>query len=164
VSIEDRNLAVGTRLIANYKKARYVCTVEAAESGEGVVYALEGGKRHKSPSSAGMEVMGGKAVNGWRFWTVEGDAPAASEAPAAPATERPAKTRKARKAIYKVPNQQGVAQGKTKWFCTACMRSFVQDGDAEPQVCPEGHRIDDPELTAAPSADAVAADNEDATD
>jgi len=34
VSIEDRNLAVGTRLIANYKKARYVCTVEAAEGGD----------------------------------------------------------------------------------------------------------------------------------
>ena len=64
MSIENRNLAVGTRLWANYKKQRYVCMVEAAESGDGLIFALEGGKRHKSPSSAGMEVMGGKAVNG----------------------------------------------------------------------------------------------------
>ena len=156
--IENRDLPVGTRLVAKYKTQNYLCLVEAAEGGEGVVYALQGGKRHKSPSSAGMEVMGGKAVNGWRFWSVEGKTHPAGETPAPAATETPAKTRKARKTIYKLPNQQGVAQGKTKWFCTACMKSFVADGAAEPQVCPEGHAIDDAELLAPPSADAVAAD------
>ena len=50
-----------------------ICTVEAAEGGEGVVYVLEDGSSHKSPSAAGMKVMGGKAVNGWRFWTREGE-------------------------------------------------------------------------------------------
>ena len=50
--------------------------------------------------------------------------------------------------IYKAPNQQGVAQGKTRFFCTACMKGFVQDGDTVPEVCPEGHRADDPELNA----------------
>ena len=71
MAIENRNLEAGTRLVANYKKQRYVCTVEA--EGEGVAYVLEDGTRHKSPSAAGMKVMGGKAVNGWRFWSLEGE-------------------------------------------------------------------------------------------
>ena len=75
MAIENRNLEAGTRLVANYKKQRYVCTVAAAEGGEGVVYVLEDGSRHKSPSSAGMRVMGGGAVNGWRFWSLEVEAP-----------------------------------------------------------------------------------------
>jgi hypothetical protein len=148
MAIENRNLLAGTRLVAYYKKQRYVCTIEAAEEGEGVVYVLEDGSRHKSPSAAGMKVMGGKAVNGWRFWSLEGDAPE----PKAEPTEKPAKARKGRKLIYRAPNQQGIAQDKSRWFCTACMKSFVQDGKDEPQVCPEGHRIDDPELTGAVGA------------
>ncbi|MPZ49032.1 MAG: DUF2924 domain-containing protein [Dehalococcoidia bacterium] len=146
--IENRNLLVGTRLVANYKKQRYVCTIEAAEGGEGVVYVLEDGTRHKSPSAAGSKVMGGGAVNGWRFWGLEGEEPAAATEPAA-AAAKPAKARKSRKLIYKLPNQAGVAEGKTKWFCTACLKSFVVEGDSEPQVCPEGHLIDDPELTGS---------------
>jgi hypothetical protein len=146
--IENRNLGAGTRLVANYKKQRYVCTVEAAEGGEGVAYVLEDGSRHKSPSSAGMKVMGGKAVNGWRFWSVEGDAPEPNHEPA----NKPAKARKAKKLIYRSPNQQGIAQDKSRWFCTACMKSFIQDGKDEPQACPEGHRTDDPELTGAVGA------------
>ncbi len=100
--IENRNLAVGTRLVASYKKQLYVCTVEAAEEDGAVVYVLEDGSRHKSPSAAGSKVMGGKAVNGWRFWTVEGEAPAAS---ADAGTEKPAKTKsrsKSKKAKEKV--------------------------------------------------------------
>jgi len=140
VSIEDRNLAVGTRLIANYKKARYVCTVEAAESGEGVVYALEGGKRHKSPSSAGMEVMGGKAANGWRFWSVAGEG---GRVAPPPATERESRrkptTAKPKLQIKKLPNQKGVPDGQVRWFCSACMKSFLMPLGQEPATCPEGH-------------------------
>ncbi len=147
MAIENRNLEAGTRLVAKYKKQIYICTVEA--EGEGVVYVLEDGTRHKSPSSAGMKVMGGKAVNGWRFWSLEGESARTTQ------EEKPTReprARKARKLIYRSPNQQRVAEGKTRWFCTACMKSFVQDGDAEPQVCPEGHRINDPELTGAVGA------------
>jgi hypothetical protein len=147
--IEDRNLAVGTRLVASYKKQNYVCSVEAAEDDDGVVYVLEGGKRFKSPSAAGSAVMGGKAVNGWRFWSLHGGA----AAPAAEATkpEKPAKEtrRKTHKLVYKVPNQQGTPEGKQKFFCTACMKGFLADAGTTPEVCPEGHRTDDPELTGA---------------
>jgi hypothetical protein len=149
--IENRNLAVGTRLGASYKKQTYVCTVEATEDGDGVVYVLDG-KRFKSPSAAGSAVMGGKAVNGWRFWSLDGDA----AAPASQATkpEKPAKAarRKSHRLIYKVPNQQGTPEGKQKFFCTACMKGFLVEAGETPDVCPEGHRTDDPELTGAVGA------------
>jgi hypothetical protein len=152
MAIENRNLKAGTRLVANYKKQTYVCSVEAAKGGEGVAYVLEDGSRHKSPSAAAMKVMGGKAVNGWRFWSLEGEepAPTAADRPEKPAKEP--KPKKSRKLIYRSPNQQRVAEGKTRWFCTACMKSFVVDGSQEPQVCAEGHRIDDPELTGSAGA------------
>src|SRR3954452_23942159 len=69
--IEDRNLTIGTRLVATYKKTRYVCTVEISADGDRNEFVLEDGKRFKNPSSAGMAVIGGKAVNGWRFWAIE---------------------------------------------------------------------------------------------
>jgi rubrerythrin len=150
MAIQDRNLVVGTRLVARYRKQTYVCTVEAGEGDEGVAYVLEDGKRFKSPSAAGSHIMGGKAVNGWRFWSLEGEAPEATEAEEKPAK---AKGRKPRKLLFKVPNQAGAGAGNTRWFCSACMGGFVAEGEDEPQVCPKGHRIDDPELTA-PAAEA----------
>ena len=153
--IENRNLAVGTKLVAKYKGKQYVCLVEAAESGEGVVYALEGGKKHKSPSSAGMEVMGGKAVNGWRFWTVEGDAPAATSTPATAKKKGGSKT-KASKLFKRLPGT-GLVEGQNRFWCQACQKSFTTT-EADPEACPDGHRADDPELTGAPAAEAVAAD------
>src|SRR5688572_18196332 len=73
--IENRNLAVGTKLIAKYKGEQRKIEVLPGEPGtDGFV-----GKRpkdaaqvYKSPSSAGSAVMGGTACNGWRFWSVEG--------------------------------------------------------------------------------------------
>jgi hypothetical protein len=67
MAIENRNLPVGTRLVANYKKTRFVCTVEAGEEEGALAFVLEDGSRHKSPSAAGSKVMGGTACNGWRF-------------------------------------------------------------------------------------------------
>jgi hypothetical protein len=89
MAIEDRNVPVGTRLMANYKKVQYVCTVEA--EGEGLAFVLEDGSRHKSPSAAGSKVMGGGTVNGWRFWSIEGATAKAEKA------EKPAKPEKVAK-------------------------------------------------------------------
>ena len=156
MAIENRNLPVGTSLWASFKKTRYLCAVEAGEEEGTLAYVLEDGSRHKSPSAAGSKVMGGGAVNGWRFWSVEGAAPAATATnanalrtgtkPASGQTEAKPE-RKAKKLIFRAPNQQKVAEGQVRWFCAACMKSFIADAQ-QPEVCPEGHRIDDPELSA----------------
>ena len=156
MAITNRNLLVGTRLVADYKKTRYVCTVEAAEEGEGVLFALEGGKRFKSPSAAGSAVMGGTACNGWRFWTVEGEEPQAKEpkprAEKKGATKTTKKARKPRKTstklIYAMPDQTGVPEGMARFWCNSCMDGFEAEDGKVPERCPEGHSADDPELTA----------------
>jgi hypothetical protein len=156
MAIANRNLPVGTRLVADYKKSRFVCTVEAGEEGQ-TLFALEDGKRFKSPSAAGSAVMGGTACNGWRFWSVEG-----AEAKPAPATttstaKKPAGKKssaprarkpKATKLIYVMPDQTGATEGMTRWWCSACMDAFEVFAGEKPTQCPEGHRIDDPEPTA----------------
>jgi hypothetical protein len=142
--IENRNLSIGTKLVATYKKQAYVCVVEAAAGGEeGVAFVLEDGKRFKSPSAAGSAVMGGKAVNGWRFWSIEGEAPAAIETPSA--EPKPARTRKGKgkKTIYRIPPGPNLSEGKSRWFCVSCMKSFTHDGEDAPAACPEGHPLED---------------------
>ena len=152
MAIENRNLPVGTRLWANYKKQRYVCTVEAGDEDGAVAFVLEDGSRYKSPSAAGMKVMGGKAVNGWRFWSVEGEEPEATSEPKAQAEKPKSKSRgrskgKKTKTIFKTP-QVNMPAGRVHYFCSACMKGFDVDGDETPEQCPEGHRNDDPELNA----------------
>src|SRR5215207_5414476 len=81
--VENRDLPVGTRLEATYKKTRYLCVVEAGEEGK-LAFVLEDGKRFSSPSAAASAVMGGQAANGWRFWSIEGSEPKPSSTKAEP--------------------------------------------------------------------------------
>jgi hypothetical protein len=154
MAIENRDLPVGTRLVADYKKQTYVCTVESGNEEGSTLFVLEDGKRFKSPSAAGSAVMGGTACNGWRFWSVEGEAPVAKAAkPAkakAPAKASKPKTRKpkATKLIFRLDDQTGATEGMCRWWCSACMDAFEVFGAEKPEQCPEGHRIDDAELTA----------------
>ncbi|MEX2227483.1 MAG: DUF2924 domain-containing protein [Dehalococcoidia bacterium] len=67
--IENRTLEAGTRLVARHKGKEFVC--EVVQTDEGLRYRVDG-KDFNSPSSAGREVTGGVAVNGWRFWSLEG--------------------------------------------------------------------------------------------
>ncbi len=151
MAITNRNLPAGTRLVADYKKQHFVCTVEAAEEGEGVLYALEDGKKFKSPSAAGSAVMGGTACNGWRFWSVEGEEPPAKETKPA-AKKGGAKKRTARKTSTKLisamPDQAGVPDGMARFWCNACMDAFEAEDGKVPEQCPAGHSADDQELTA----------------
>ena len=175
MAITNRDLPEGTRLAANYKKQAYVCVVEKGEEGK-PAFVLEDGRRFKSPSSAASAVMGGSAANGWRFWSLEGEAPAAEPAAEkekakgksvgersfaeARRQDEAAKPKKANgngtrsKLISRTPNQKGVPEGEARWFCNGCMASFVVEGDAEPEACPQGHRADDPELTAPAGVEA----------
>ena len=145
MAIEDRNLTVGTRLVANYRKQAHACMVERADEGEAILFVLEDGKRYRSPSSAASAVMGGKAVNGWRFWSVQDAEPKVREGGEKPETQ----SKKSKRLVYRVPNQKGIAEGQSRWFCRACMKGFVIEGGGQPEVCPEGHRGDNPERTAA---------------
>ena len=79
MAIEDRNLTAGTRLVASYRKQAHACMVEKAEEGGGILFVLEDGRKFKSASSSASAVMAGKAVNGWRFWSVQGTKPKAKE-------------------------------------------------------------------------------------
>ena len=159
MAIENKDLPSGTKLVAKYKGQQYVCLVKAADSGDGVVFALQGGKTHKSPSSAGMEVMGGKAVNGWRFWTAEGEVPTTSEVLEPQANRKRGVKAKTFKLFKRLPSI-GLEEGQHRIWCQACQKSFVTS-ETDPEVCPEGHRADDPELTGVPSSEAVAADKAD---
>ena len=153
MAITNRDLPEGTRLAANYKKQAFVCTVERDEEGK-PAFVLEDGQRFKSPSSAASAVMGGSAANGWRFWSLEGEAPAAEHAAEKPKAKKA--NSKNGKVISRTPNQKGVPDGQVRWFCNGCMASFLVEGDAEPEACPQGHRADDPELTAPAGVEAQA--------
>ena len=75
-------------------------------------------------------------VNGWRFWSVQGAEPQGKEGCEKPETQ----ASKLKRLVYRVPNQKGIAEGQSRWFCRACMKGFVASGGGQPGVCPEGHR------------------------
>ena len=138
--IENRNLSAGTRLVATYRKQHYACIVTPDENGK-LMYVLENGRAFKSPSAAGSDVMGGVACNGWRFWSVEGEAPAQTEAkPEKQPKAAKAKASGEHRAIKRVPNQKGVPEGGVRWFCDSCMSGFVARADDSDPACPQGHR------------------------
>ena len=80
MAIQDRSLAVGTRLVAKYKGTEHTVEVAAGKEGKRR-YRLTDGREFASPSAAGKAVIGGTACNGWRFWSVAGAAPTAGAAP-----------------------------------------------------------------------------------
>ena len=55
MAIKDRNLSIGTRLVARYKKEIYIADVVDGEEGK-LMYRLEDGREFKSPSAAGSAV------------------------------------------------------------------------------------------------------------
>jgi rubrerythrin len=82
-------------------------------------------------------VINGVSANGWRFWSVEGTLPKAN--PTKPEKAKAEKNGRMVKQIKKLPNQKGVAERLTKWFCSACMESFLVETGTDPEVCPKGH-------------------------
>lgn len=128
MSIEDRNLTIGTKLVARYKGKDY--TAEVVETEEGLRYRLEDGKEFKSPSSAGSAVMGGNACNGWRFWSLEGS--------------EEAKPKKVAKKTAKANGKPGFKRlDDGRYFCDSCMEPFDAPKDVTPVGCPKGHSPED---------------------
>ena len=69
--IENRDLPAGTVLKARHKGKEHTC--EVVKTADGLRYRMKDGKEFNSPSSAGREITGNVAVNGWRFWNLAGD-------------------------------------------------------------------------------------------
>ena len=169
--ISNRNLAHGTTLTATFKKQVYTCTVVSGEDGE-PAFRLADGRTFSSPSATGRAITGRVSCDGWKFWSVVGGASAptasvsepniavANNAPngGEPKTERPPRAKSVQRAklfkqVRKVPNQNGLAEGDARWFCSACMKGFVVSGGATPETCPEGHArevVDDLDSPLAP--------------
>jgi hypothetical protein len=136
MSIENRDLKAGTKLVATYKKQEFTC--EVVKTKDGVLYRLADGQEFKSLSSAGSAVMNGSACNGWRFWSLEGEAKTKSSATAkAPKAEQTVKPMK---------------DDPTRFWCSACMDSFpVAEGET-PTACPQGHTNEAAEAPAPKAA------------
>jgi hypothetical protein len=160
VTIHNRELPAGTVLTARFKKEEHSCSVEV--DGEGKRSYLIGGKRFTSPSAAASSITGG-SINGWSFWSVEGEAPAPKAEKGTkrePKAEKVAKAKTAKKPrakafrlFEKVTPNEGDPEGSSRFWCHGCQASFVSETD-KPGACPKGHRADDPELTAAPGPEA----------
>lgn len=139
--IENRNMTPGTKLFAKYKKTEYKAEVIAGEEGK-VLYKLEDGQTFKSPSAAGSAIMGGKACNGWRFWSVEESYDWANEEPSdepVKPEESQSETESKPSTFRKVPNQRGVTEGNVRLYCNGCKSSFEAPVGEQPEACPQGH-------------------------
>ena len=137
MALENRDLKAGQKLVARYKGQEHTVLV-LGDDKTGLGFELDGETTFKSLSTAGNAVTGG-SVNGWRFWSLEGELKEKRETDAKPAGRRSVKPEARVKQIRRVPNQKGVADGQIKWHCSACMASFVHDGTADPDACPQGH-------------------------
>ena len=132
--IDNRDLTAGTTLTVTYKGKQHRC--EVVQTGEGRKFKLEDGRVFNSPSSAGKAVTGRVSCDGWKFWSVAG-----KEGLRGPATRpigKPTRSKRLR-LIKKLPNQKGVEEGQTRWFCSACQKGFNMPTGQEPAACPEGH-------------------------
>jgi hypothetical protein len=169
MTIENRNLTVGTKLVARYHKESHSCEVIQGENNK-LNYRLEDGREFKSPSAAGMAITG-HACDGWVFWKVE------TQAVPSPATETQNKENTStadnalamvpctavaqeqtedlvttatqdvqesitatKKNFHRTPNQKGVSEGQTRWYCQTCVESFLAPYGEVPLGCPQGHK------------------------
>jgi hypothetical protein len=106
-------LEAATILVAKYKGVEHRAEVVKGEEGK-MLYRLEDGREFKSPSSAGSAVMGGVACNGWRFWSLEGEA-ARTDAEATPVKARkPRKPKASAEPVESDANQAAAEETTTE--------------------------------------------------
>ena len=123
-------LEPGTLLVARYKGAEHHAEVFRDEEGK-TRFRLEDGREFKSPSAAGSAVMDGVACNGWRWWSLQGDAPEAAPA-------KPVKVSKARRSKRKT-RRDGRRESRrggdeVKWGKTALSGESNTPDDAGDQI------------------------------
>jgi len=142
MAIADRDLKVGTKLVATYKKQAHHAQVVEGEGGK-LRYRLEDGREFKSLSAAGTAVTG-KSCNGWTFWSVEEAYDWAEVTDKVEKTEQSEASEPALEptAFRRVPNQRGVPEGHVRLYCDSCAKSFSAPTCSNPVSCPAGHRPD----------------------
>jgi hypothetical protein len=93
-----------------------------------------------TPAPALYEPVCSSLLHGWRFWSLAAEDAATSDhaSPPVPAGPKTGVT-KPRLQIKRVANQRGVEEGRVRWFCSGCMKSFLLPTGQEPAACPEGH-------------------------
>ena len=134
MTIEDRNLKPGTKLVARYKGETYKCKV--VETKDGLRFQMVDSRGEavsvKSPSAIGSYIMGGNACNGWRFWSIEGQEPA-------PKTRgrKPKAKEEATPATFENVAEPEEADGR--FWCNCCADGFSAPTGVEPIGCPKGH-------------------------
>jgi hypothetical protein len=111
MSIKDRDLKPGTKLVARYKGQEHTAEVVKTD-----------GREFKSPSSAGSAVTG-HACNGWAFWSL-------------PGTE-PKVPKKAKAKEQKPAGFRKLEDGR--FWCDACADAFKAPAGVVPIGCPQGH-------------------------
>ena len=141
--LDKQALNANTVLVGTYKKLEHRVLV-LGEPGPEQGFELDNGTIYKSLSSAAKAVMGGISANGWRFWSLEGEAQAKRTEKAGKATlsavvETGAGWKRQLVQIRKLPNQKGAPEGQTRWFCSSCMAAFNATTGIRPEECPEGH-------------------------
>lgn len=125
--IENRELAVGARLVARYKGKEHLC--EVVQTDDGIAYRM-GGMDYTSPSSAGRSVTGGIAVNGWRFWSLDGTLTDRKLKAVASAKKGGAKTAKAKEkkgasnSSRKPAKKAARSASKAAYGCGTCSETF----------------------------------------
>ena len=137
--LDKQELAVRMRLVARHKKQAFSATVVATD--DGLRIRVTDGREYKSLSAAGSAITG-EAVNGWRFWSLDGAAGQATTEEPEPTMEAPTAGAAKHRVIRRTPNQNAVPGGQVRWFCNACMGGFLAPSGATPEVCPQGHRAE----------------------
>lgn len=166
--IENRSLKPGTHLVGRYHKQSHSCEVVEGEGGK-LRYRLADGREFKSPSAAGMAITGHACDGWvfWSVETATaapapqptenspletqqttetvgitpGDGGQLDEAPVPATVLAPAagQSDAAKKGFFRTPNQKGVPEGQTRWYCHDCGKSFLTAAGETPETCPAGH-------------------------
>lgn len=161
--ITDRNLAVGTKLVAGYKgKTYHAEVVEVDGSGHGhmeVRYAVlehDLAAPYKSLSAAGSAIFGidkaGKprTCNGWDFWKLDGEAEAVDTG-----ATKPARARRAKATSTEPPTPDDAVYGEDGIGCAYCAH-VSPDATKAAQHMEEAHPSGEPLPVVAYEQEAVA--------
>ncbi len=146
---KDRDLPIGTVLVAKHKDTTYRITLNEGET-EGAEYWTRNDDRKKeptrfkTPSGAGMHIMGGIACNGWRFFGLESE----TETPVA---AEPGKAKRARRSRAQIEADNAAKAAKK---AEATERAVPGSEHQEPAevTLGEAQEVADSLVDAAPAA------------